>query len=165
MSRALIALGANIGDPRSNIDQAINKLRRIFEVEKLSSLYRTRPVGGPPDQPDFLNAVARIIPSASPSDTMNKLLEIEKEMGRIRKERWGPRVIDLDLLDQDGMIIEEPNLTLPHPRMHERAFVLEPLAEIDPSWRHPVNGLTARLLLDKLDEKDRAGILGREEIR
>jgi len=160
---ALIALGANIGDPRSNIAEAIRRLRELFAVEKVSSLYKTRAVGGPDGQPDYLNAVARIVPHGPPSSTIGTLLKIELDMGRLRNERWGPRIIDLDLLDQDGILHDSFKIKLPHPRMHERAFVLYPLAEIEPQWRHPTMKLTALELAENLAEEDRAVMLGRED--
>lgn len=162
-SYALIALGANIGDPRSNIAEAIRRLSEFFIVERVSSLYRTRAVGGPKDQPDYLNGVIRIIPSGPPISTIGTLLKIELDMGRLRNERWGPRIIDLDLLDQDGILKESFKIRIPHPRLHERAFVLVPLAEIEPEWRHPMMGLTAHELLEALDDEDRAVILGKED--
>ena len=159
MNKAYIAFGANIGDSRSNIARALKRLSDYMRVEKVSSLYKTSAVGGPQGQPDFLNGVALVEPQGNPAQTMEILLEIEREMGRERVERWGPRIIDLDLLDQDGMVIDEPSLKLPHPRIAERAFVLVPLAEIAPEWRHPVGGLTASEMLENLGDEDRAVVI------
>lgn len=154
-----------MGDPKSNIEAALGMIKEIFKIEKVSSLYRTRAVGGPSGQPDFLNGAAKIEPHESSYKTMKSLLDIEEKMGRVRKERWGPRIIDLDILDYNGTILNEPELKLPHPRMAERAFVLAPLAEIAPEWRHPVTGLSASEMLNELGDGDRAVILGKENLQ
>ncbi len=140
---ALVALGSNLGDPLERMRRAAVALARLATWCRWSSLYRTLPVGGPPGQPAFLNAVALLQPLpawSSPEALLEALLAIEREEGRVRRERWGPRTLDLDLLALDDVVAASPHLTLPHPRMMERAFVLAPLCELDPGWRHPVGG-------------------------
>ena len=128
--RAVIALGANIGNPQENLELALTLLRVSTEVMSVSSFYKTAPVGGP-EQPDYLNAVC-IIESELPAlDLLSLLHGIEKSLGRERIEHWGPRTIDLDLIQYGGIISKSDELELPHPRAHERRFVLEPWLEID----------------------------------
>lgn len=128
--KAVIALGANIGNPMENLEIAITLLRDSTEVISISSIYKTAPVGGPA-QPDYLNAVC-IIESELPAlDLLSLLHGIEKSLGRERSERWGPRTIDLDLIQFGGLLSKSTELELPHPRAHERRFVLEPWLEID----------------------------------
>ena len=105
------------------------------------------PSMGPPDSPAFLNGVARVMTTLSARDLLKKLLAVERELGRERSRKWDPRTIDLDLLLYGDQIIDESDLKVPHPRMHERAFVLGPLVELSPDLRHPVSGLTFSQLL------------------
>lgn len=129
--KAVIALGANIGDPKENLDLAVALLREATDVKAVSSYFSTTPVGGP-EQPDYLNA-ACIIESQLPAmDLLSLLHGIEKTLGRERKEHWGPRTIDLDLIQYGGLLSKADELQLPHPRAHERRFVLEPWFEIEP---------------------------------
>jgi 2-amino-4-hydroxy-6-hydroxymethyldihydropteridine diphosphokinase len=129
--KAVIALGANIGDPQKQIEIAIALLRESLEVTSVSSIYKTAPVGGS-EQPDYLNAVA-LVESELPATALLALLHgIEKVLGRERIERWGPRTIDLDLIQYGTLLSSADELLLPHPRAHERRFVLEPWAEIEP---------------------------------
>lgn len=160
--RAIVAFGANEGDPLANITHAIKRLSESFKIGKASSLYRNKAVGGPSGQADFLNGVATFYVDVSAKDLMNKLLKIETDLGRVRIEKWGPRTIDLDILDYDGVAINDPDLILPHPRMMERAFVLYPLREILPDWKHPVTGISVTDAIAALSDADRAGILGKE---
>src|SRR5438309_571079 len=127
---AYIALGANLGDRERNIREALRRIAATgqTEVVAVSPLLENPAVGGPPGAPPFLNAAATICTSLSPEDLMNRLLEVEQEMGRARNVKWEPRVIDLDLLLYEDQILRTPRLTLPHPLMHERRFVLQPLA-------------------------------------
>jgi 2-amino-4-hydroxy-6-hydroxymethyldihydropteridine diphosphokinase len=142
--KTFIALGSNLDDPRQNILRAIEKLAAIGRVVKTSSLYTTKP-WGLLDQPDFTNAVVEMEVDSSPQKLLEAVLDIEKSMGRERIVRWGPRLIDLDILTFDDLTISEPNLKVPHPHMLERAFVLIPLIEIAPEYEQH---------LKKLDEKD-----------
>lgn len=151
---AYIALGANLGDRRANIESALEKLRQTpnLTLQKISTLIENAAMGGPADSPPFLNGAAEIQTTLSAAQLLTRLLEIEKEIGRVRREKWGPRLIDLDLLLYDNQIISEPNLTLPHPLLHVRRFVLEPLAQIAPELVHPVLHKTIRALLGQLSD-------------
>jgi 2-amino-4-hydroxy-6-hydroxymethyldihydropteridine diphosphokinase len=153
---AYIALGANLGDREANIKSALDKLNRTpgVAITKVSSLIENPAVGGPPDSPAFLNAAAQFLTSLSAPALLNRLLEIEHEIGRIRREKWGPRPIDLDLLFYDEQVLEIPGLTLPHPLMHQRRFVLQPLAQIAPDALHPVLKRTVGELLTDLGDAD-----------
>ena len=135
---AYISLGANLGEPKRQLREALDRLAREkgLRVSALSSIYRTAPVG-PVPQPPYLNAAAALDTSLAPREVLDALLRAERAMGRERSVRWGPRVIDLDLLLHGDSVIGEPGLALPHPRMHERRFVLAPLAEIAPDAVHP----------------------------
>lgn len=129
--KAVISLGANIGDPKANLDLAVGLLREATDVIAVSTYLLTRPVGGP-EQPDYLNAVA-IVESELPAKDLLALLNgIETAMGRTREIHWGPRIIDLDLIQYGGLLVNDEKLTLPHPRAHERSFVLAPWFEIEP---------------------------------
>ena len=128
--RAVIALGANIGNPRENLDLAIALLKESTDVVAVSSYYITAPVGGPV-QPDYVNAVCVIESDLPALDLLSLLQGIEKSMGRERIEHWGPRTIDLDLIQYGALLSASSELELPHPRAHERRFVLEPWHEID----------------------------------
>ena len=129
--KAVIALGANIGNPQENLDLALTILREATDVKAVSSYYVTSPVGGPA-QPDFLNAVCIIESDLPAIDLLSLLHGIEKSMGRERLERWGPRAIDLDLIQFGTLLSCAEELQLPHPRAHERRFVLAPWFEIEP---------------------------------
>lgn len=143
--KAVIALGSNIGEPKENLDLAISLLREAAEVEKVSKYYVTKPVGYE-DQPDFLNAVC-IINSELPALELLKMLNgIEKVLGRERTIKWGPRTIDLDLIQYGSLLSEAEELTLPHPRAHERKFVLEPWHEIEPEAVLLTHGKISELL-------------------
>lgn len=145
---AYIALGSNLGDRRGFLDQALTALRARpgIEVIRVSSYHETAPVGGPPGQGPYLNAAAELRTTLEPKDLLHALLDVEQSLGRERHERFGPRTIDLDLLLYGDLICQEPDLIVPHPRMHERRFVLEPLAEIAPLAVHPVQQQTIREL-------------------
>jgi 2-amino-4-hydroxy-6-hydroxymethyldihydropteridine diphosphokinase len=129
--KAVVALGANIGNPEEQMDIAIALLKESTEVIAVSTYFQTKPVGGP-EQPDYLNAVC-ILESELPALELLSLLHgIEKSLGRERIEHWGPRTIDLDLIQYGSLLSSADELTLPHPRAHERRFVLEPWAQIEP---------------------------------
>ena len=134
MVRAVIALGANLGDARAALIGAVEALRGQAGVEVLaeSSVYRTAPIGGV-DQPDYLNSVVLVESSLGPRELLDHMHVIENAWHRTREVRWGPRTLDLDLIEFEGVTSDDPNLTLPHPRAHERAFVLVPWIEVDPA--------------------------------
>ena len=140
---AYLALGSNLGDRKENLHEALSRLRaRGVEVGRVSAFLETDPVGAPPGTETlrYLNAAAQIRTTLSPRSLLNLLLEIEREMGRARKagEQNAPRGIDLDLLLYENLILKEPGLQIPHPRLHLRFFVLSPLKEIAPNAEHPV---------------------------
>lgn len=143
--RGVIALGANLDDPEAAIKLALSLLELSTDLISRSRLYSTKPVGGPP-QPDYVNAVAIIDSQLPAHDLLDLLHGIEKSMGRVRNERWGPRVIDLDLITYGDLESQDEQLTLPHPRAHERRFVLEPWLEIDPDAYLPNHGLVRDIL-------------------
>jgi 2-amino-4-hydroxy-6-hydroxymethyldihydropteridine diphosphokinase len=129
--KAVIALGSNIGDTNSHLHHAIDVLGRSIEIKAVSSFYKTVPMGGPA-QDDYLNAVLIAESEMDPLDLIVLLQEIEVLAGRTREVHWGPRTLDLDLISFGDLVLQEPHLELPHPRAHERTFVLEPWLEIDP---------------------------------
>lgn len=148
---AYIALGSNLGDRERTLRSAITALRQLGSVDAVSSFYETAPVGIV-EQPDFLNAVVALRTLLPPQELMAALLRIEQQHGRDRSASLakGPRTLDLDLLSYGDSVTETPTLTLPHPSLAERRFVLAPLTEIAPHWRHPVSGKTAAALLSEL---------------
>ena len=151
-SKAAIGLGSNLGESLTTLENAIQNLNEVtgISLTSHSSWYRTKPVGGPP-QPDYVNACALLNVELEPDALLETLLEIEQQFGRERKERWGARTLDLDLLLYDDLILDTPNLQIPHPRMIERAFVLVPLTEIAPNWIEPVSGKTITQLREEVD--------------
>jgi 2-amino-4-hydroxy-6-hydroxymethyldihydropteridine diphosphokinase len=148
---AYVAFGSNRGPRRSLLERALRALGETpgVRLERVSPLYRTDPVGGP-KQPPFLNGVARLRTRLAPAALLASLLAIERSLGRRRAVRWGPRRIDLDLVALGARRSSTPTLTLPHPRYHERRFVLAPLADIAPRFRHPRLGRTPAALLRRL---------------
>ncbi|MCC3407769.1 MAG: 2-amino-4-hydroxy-6-hydroxymethyldihydropteridine diphosphokinase [Microcoleus sp. PH2017_10_PVI_O_A] len=151
LTKCAIALGSNLGDSLATLKSAIATLNNTPEiaVKSHSSWYQTAPVG--PPQPDYINACAILEVALEPQQVLATLLEVEIKFNRIRREKWGPRTLDLDLLLYDDLILETPTLTVPHPRMTERAFVLVPLAEIAPDWVHPVTKSAIGQLLKNVD--------------
>ena len=134
--KAVIALGSNLGTRELYIDSAVAELAKIIEITHLSTNHETDPVGGP-EQPKYLNAIAIAETELDPRELLIVMLEIENKLGRKREVHWGPRTIDLDLIVFGDEIIDSEVLVLPHPRAHERKFVLEPWLEIDPNGYIP----------------------------
>jgi len=147
VARAYIGLGANLGDPVAQLSAALDALGRLPHTRLVgaSSLYRSAPVGNAA-QPDFVNAVAALETALSPRELLGACLGIERDHGRVRSFANAPRTLDLDLLLYDERVVDEPGLRIPHPRMHGRAFVLAPLAEIAPAAVVPGHGRAADLL-------------------
>ncbi|GLV48677.1 2-amino-4-hydroxy-6-hydroxymethyldihydropteridine diphosphokinase [Thermus sp. LT1-2-5] len=148
---AYVGLGSNLGDRAAYLLAASSLLSRLpkTHLRRLSPVYETAPLG--PPQPPYLNLVAEVETGLGPRELLEALLQVEKALGRERKERWGPRTIDLDLLLYGDQVLEEEGLQVPHPRLHERAFVLVPLLDLLPEGRHPVLGLGFAELLAALD--------------
>jgi 2-amino-4-hydroxy-6-hydroxymethyldihydropteridine diphosphokinase len=146
-----IALGSNLGDSRQVLASAVQRLGDLegITVTAQSSVYKTAPVG--PPQPDYLNACVLTETRLSPQALMAHLLALEAEFGRVRQERWGPRILDLDILFYGDQVITEPDLHIPHPRLRERAFVLVPLAEIAPDWVDPVTAQSVAQLCQAIN--------------
>ncbi len=147
MSTAYIALGANLGDPAATVNAAFAAISGLPQTRLIatSALYRTAPVGIT-EQPEFINAAARVDTTLAPEALLDALLAIEQQFGRVRELRNGPRTLDLDVLLYDDQIIDTPRLTLPHPRLHLRAFVLYPLADVAPELTIPGRGTLAAWL-------------------
>ena len=146
--RAVLSLGSNLGNSAEILSSAAEALNEVSEVIAFSSFYQTRPVGGPP-QPDFINAVIIIETNLEPEELLLVAQAIEGAHGRERNEntvKWGPRFLDIDLIKCDEMLINSPDLAIPHPRAHEREFVLRPWNEIDPAATLPGFGAISRLL-------------------
>src|SRR5215211_6744551 len=152
MAKAYIGLGSNLGDRMTTLRTAIERFESLGRVTSVSSLYKTEPVGYL-EQPSFLNAVVALETALAPADLLRALLGIERDLGRARSFPNAPRTLDLDLLLVDNVILDTPELTLPHPRQHRRAFVLFPLAELNPEMVHPVSGQTIRQLLRALPDQ------------
>jgi 2-amino-4-hydroxy-6-hydroxymethyldihydropteridine diphosphokinase len=149
--RAYVGLGSNLGDRAAYLLLGLSALSRLPETRllRLSPVYETDPVG--PPQPPYLNMVAELETALSPKGLLAEMLGIEKALGRERRERWGPRTLDLDLLLYGDLVLEEAGLSVPHPRLHERAFVLVPLLDLLPEGRHPLLGQSFAELLASLD--------------
>jgi len=152
MTTAYVALGSNLGDREHILLDALDAMHKLpgVSVTRVSTFLENPAIGGPPDSPPFLNAVAEVQTSLSPRQLLNRLLEIEQSLGRVRRQRWEPRVIDLDLILFGDQTVDEDGLTVPHPLMHKRRFVLEPLAEVAPDARHPTLNKSAVELLNVL---------------
>ena len=148
---AYVSLGSNVGDREKNLRSAIQALRLIGRVRSISSFYETVPVEFT-KQPEFLNCVVALETPSTPAHLLHQLLDIEKAMGRQRIQKKGPRTIDLDVVLFGDVAINTPEVIIPHPAMHQRRFVLEPLAEIAPEARHPILKKTVGELLKQLPE-------------
>ena len=160
MAVAYLGLGSNLGDRLANLQRALALLSRLGRVEAVSSLYETAPVGGPPGQAPYYNAVCRLVTELPPRELLRALKEIERELGRRPGPRWGPRPVDLDILLYDDRVVREAGLEVPHPRLGERAFVLVPLAELAPGVRHPVTGETVEGMLEGVGREGVALVAG-----
>jgi 2-amino-4-hydroxy-6-hydroxymethyldihydropteridine diphosphokinase len=154
-----VALGSNLGDRAGHLHSAIERLRHWpgVHVARVSRFWETTPVGGPPDQGPYLNAAVELETTLTPTELLAACLAIEQEHGRERQERHGPRTLDLDILLFGAQVLQTPELTVPHPRLHERAFMLGPLAELAPAAVHPVLGRTPIELLAELSELPLSG--------
>ncbi|MCR4895317.1 MAG: 2-amino-4-hydroxy-6-hydroxymethyldihydropteridine diphosphokinase [Lachnospiraceae bacterium] len=152
--RAYLSIGSNLGDSRALLEEAVEKLGRAShtKVVKVSDLIVTKPYGGV-EQPDFLNGAVEISTILSPTELLDFLHEIEQEAGRERLVHWGPRTLDLDILFYDDLVLRTKDLTIPHADLHNRSFVLNPMMELDPGFRHPVLGRTIAELKGALDAK------------
>jgi 2-amino-4-hydroxy-6-hydroxymethyldihydropteridine diphosphokinase len=158
MAVAYIGLGSNLGDRMATLRTAVRRLESLGRVTRVSRLYETEPVGYL-EQPRFLNAVVVLDTALAPVDLLHGLLGIERDLGRVRSFPNAPRTLDLDLLMVDNVILDIPEMTLPHPRLHERAFVLVPLAEVAPDLVHPGSGKTLPELLNSLPDQSAVEVL------
>ena len=150
MARAIIGIGSNQGDRLENLLSAIERCGLFSRVLRVSRFRETEP-SGDVDQPRFLNGVIEVETQLLPRDLLSALLGVEADLGRLRTRKWGPRTLDLDILAYEDCVLDEDGLVLPHPRIPERKFVLEPLSEIRPDWAHPLSGLTAAEMLRGLE--------------
>ena len=146
-ARAVLSVGANLGDRLGTLQGCVQAIAELPDTDVLaiSPLYETAPVGGPP-QPDYLNAVVLIQTGLPPRGLLDAVHAIEARFGRVRAERFGPRTLDIDIVDYAGQVSDEEDLTLPHPRAHQRAFVLAPWHDVDPGAELPGHGPVAALL-------------------
>jgi len=154
--RVFLGLGSNLGEREKYLNRAVSELKKLRDTTIVwaSSVYETDPVGKT-DQPKFLNAAAEIATSLPPKDLYTELKAIEQQVGRKTSERWGPREIDIDLLIYDGLVFEDDHVTVPHPEMERRKFVLVPLKEIAPDLVHPISGMTIEELLAACEDGER----------
>ncbi|MBZ8178817.1 MAG: 2-amino-4-hydroxy-6-hydroxymethyldihydropteridine diphosphokinase [Oscillatoria sp. PMC 1051.18] len=149
--KVAVALGSNLGESRTIVREAVEMLAQTpgIALKSVSSWYQTAPVG--PPQPDYINGCVLLEVQLSPQELLQVLLKVEKNFGRVRRERWGARSLDLDLILYEDLILETPELQIPHPRMRERGFVLVPLAEIAPDWIDPVTNCAIAELTEAVD--------------
>ncbi len=159
MSRAVLALGANLGDRVEALQLAVDALAGAGSVLAVSGVYQTAPVGGP-EQPDYFNAVVVLETPLSPQALLDLAHDVENAAGRVRLERWGPRTLDVDIIGYDDIVSSDPELTLPHPRAHERGFVLAPWVEVSPDATLPGHGRIA----DLLDTVERSGVRRMDDV-
>ncbi len=149
----IIALGSNLGDRAANLQTAIQKMHPVVRVTQASPIYQTPP-WGITDQPWFLNQVVRGTTLLPPLNLLTFLKDLELKIGRQPAARFGPRLIDLDILFYDDLVLESKSLTIPHPELHKRAFVLVPLLDVAPDWIHPVIGQRTAELLEQVDSRE-----------
>lgn len=152
---AYLGVGSNLGDRMANLAAAVTLLAETpgVRLARQSSLYETASIGGPEGAPPFLNGAVEVETTLRPAELLDRMMEIERSLGRERRVKWEPRPIDLDILLFGNEIVSTQELVIPHPLMHERRFVLEPLAEIAPEAVHPVLQMTVKGLLDNLDPR------------
>ena len=164
MTTVYIGIGSNLGNRQENCLEAVERIGKISDCWfiKCSNWYWTKPVGVE-DQDWFVNGVESLTTEISPQDLLRRVLDIEVDMGRVRKEKWGPRIIDIDILLYGQEIIEEENLKIPHPLMHLRKFVLEPIVELAPDLIHPSFGLSMKELLAGLTDDNQVVTLMKEK--
>lgn len=149
MSRLYLSLGSNLNERYANLRRAIALLREHMSVTAISPVYATEPWGDK-NQPPFLNICVAASTALAPHDVLHLIKSIEQEMGRQPSHRWGPRLIDIDIIFYDNLVLQDEALIIPHPRLAERAFVLAPLADLIPDFRHPQMGETVQELLDRV---------------
>jgi 2-amino-4-hydroxy-6-hydroxymethyldihydropteridine diphosphokinase len=152
MVRAFLLLGSNQGDRKSYLEKSRQEISTAGTVLQVSSIYQTA-AWGKEDQPSFLNQVVEIETDLSPKELLIKMLAIESSLGRVRDEKWGSRIIDIDILFYGSQIVKTPQLTIPHPRIAERRFVLVPMAEVDGGFVHPILRKNIKTLLDVCKDK------------
>lgn len=163
--RAVLALGSNQGDRVAQLQRAVDVIAAWpgLRVHGVSSVYETDPVGGP-QQPDYLNAVLVVETTESPETLLRRAHEVEHEQGRVRRERWGPRTLDVDIVVVGDLVVDSPGLTLPHPRAHERAFVLLPWVEVEPGAAIPAVGAVREILDDMQPSGNVSGVRRRDDL-
>jgi len=153
VNKVFLGLGANVGDRKSNINLAIKLLQEKVKDIKVAPMYESRPVGHK-NQANFLNTALMGTTDLSPLELLNFVKQIEKNVGRIKRFRWGPREIDIDILFYESSIYHDDSIQIPHPRLHERDFVLKPLLELEPEFIHPVFKESLSVLYSKLETKE-----------
>lgn len=151
MERVFLSIGSNIGDRVQNCSAALEEISTLARVVKVSSAYETEPVGNS-DQSDFINCAAEIETSLTPHELLAELKSIEMKLGRVSGERWGARLIDIDIIFYGKVVMDTQDLQIPHISAHVRRFVLKPLCELDPGLIHPGCGITVSDLLEKLED-------------